>query len=61
MESKPFLPKYIRLYTYSYLTTQEILTRIARITKYERSILLESELIGARDFHLKLNGVHRLG
>ncbi len=55
MEKKLSLPKYIRLSIYSYLTTKEIFASIALLSTYERSILPESELIGARDIHIKLN------
>ena len=59
MEIRPKIPKYIRLTIYSYLSTYELLFGIALLSKQERDILPNSELIGAKKFHLKLKGLPR--
>ncbi len=57
MERKPILPKYVRLFTYSYLPTNELLFKIALLSSIERSAIPDSELIGQRNLNLVLKGM----
>jgi hypothetical protein len=50
--SAPPLSKWIRLTVYSYLTGNEILTKIALLGKKERELLHKAKLLGDKTLNL---------
>ena len=56
-QSLPRLPKYVRLFLYSFIPNRTLFLKLALLSKSERANIQSSKLVGKRKLSIKLSGV----
>ena len=55
MQGTTKIHKYTRLFIYSYLNSMELFTKISKLSKEERNIIAESQIIGDKILAINLS------